>query len=178
VENPSPEERIVLLIRFWHPDLRTPQARTAALQQAMEEKERAHEDRWVPPLDLDNNNNRLISKHLPIKDPAEDTGYVQKERCRAYGGRCQFQVVLDKKKKELGIECACGETRVDRGELAVGRCDAELRRVLAKPEKDRTEYEVQFAGGMHKDMRKAIASAKRTTVDVSAGGEATIAINV
>ena len=69
VVNSTRLARVVLLIRFWHPELTSPSIRQAVLQQVLTERADAYRDRWVPPLQ---HVHRTIEDKLPLYTSEED----------------------------------------------------------------------------------------------------------
>jgi aspartate beta-hydroxylase len=117
VRNDTREDRVILLIRFWHPELSGAAAREEALSGAMEEKERALQERWVPPLDLTRAENAALAPHLPVKEAEDDVGWVQGTRCGGGGGGgglCRFGLRFENER--LVLRCsACGRDRLMSG---------------------------------------------------------------
>ena len=177
VRNDSDYDRVILLIRFWHPDLKGGGEQGGgeqdeAVRKGVREKEEAFRERWVPPLDLTVASNRAVDEHLPIKGPGEDGAWMQGKSCGRSGGECEWKVRVVNGR--LAIRCLCGRdrARADRsGEFCLQLKRAEemkIREFVAK--EGRGEAVSDFERRMierHKRAKEKETNSKTTNTQTS-----------
>ena len=95
--------RVVLLIRFWHPQLVGAAPRRQALEQVLAERADAYRDRWVPPLPF---SMRAVEEVLPLYTTGRDAGVV----CRGCGPQVLVELGFQpgNADKRLSLNCTRG----------------------------------------------------------------------